>query len=149
MAAKKINLGIEFSGHAYFSNSIGSGKSYFDSGLRALAHFVNAVSALKKQGTKLSAWLDLQPEYFREPEQNFTVKDKKAAIARLKAFYKKDAARVSRLDGLSVEFKDWWFNVRPSNTEPLLRLNIEARSETTLKEKCGEVIKVIQRFSKR
>ena len=49
-----------------------------------------------------------------------------------------------RLDGLTVEYQDWWFNVRPSNTEALLRLNVEARSEDLLEEKTREVLSVIR-----
>ncbi len=53
--------------------------------------------------------------------------------------------RQDRTDGLTVEFEDWWFNVRPSNTEPLLRLNVEARTEELLKERTAEVLEVIRR----
>jgi phosphomannomutase len=52
--------------------------------------------------------------------------------------------RQDRLDGLTVEFDDWWFNVRPSNTEPLLRLNVEARTESLLREKTDEVLELIR-----
>ena len=145
MAAKKIELGAEFSGHIYFMNKIRGRTSYFDSGLRAFVHFVNAVSSLKLQDQKLSAWLDSLPKYFRVPEMNFAVKNKNGVIKKLERFYKKDAVRVSRLDGLTVEFYDWWFNVRPSNTESLLRLNVEAISPGVLKNKTGEILKLITR----
>ena len=55
------------------------------------------------------------------------------------------AGRQDRLDGLTVEFEDWWFNVRPSNTEPLLRLNVEARSDELLQEKTAELLGLIRR----
>ena len=52
--------------------------------------------------------------------------------------------RQDRLDGLTVQYDDWWFNVRPSNTEPLLRLNVEARSKELLEEKTSEVLSLIR-----
>jgi phosphomannomutase len=52
--------------------------------------------------------------------------------------------RQDRVDGLTVEFEDWWFNVRPSNTEPLLRLNVEARTEELLKERTAAVLELIR-----
>jgi phosphomannomutase len=53
--------------------------------------------------------------------------------------------RQDRLDGLTVEFEDWWFNVRPSNTEPLLRLNVEARTDALLQEKTAALLELIRR----
>ena len=75
----------------------------------------------------LSALVDpLRGRYAQAPEINVEVEDKAAALARVEAAF--PGAKVDRLDGLSIDLGDCWFNVRPSNTEPLLRLRLEARS---------------------
>ena len=60
-------------------------------------------------------------------------------------FKKQNPKKISKLDGISVEFNDWWFNVRPSNTEPLLRLNLEADSEKLMDEKKKELLGIMER----
>ncbi|MCA1727802.1 MAG: phosphomannomutase/phosphoglucomutase, partial [Actinobacteria bacterium] len=70
------------------------------------------------------------------------VRDQSEAVERIAARY--EDGRADRLDGLTVEFEDWWFNVRPSNTEPLLRLNVEARTDEVLREKTAEVLALIR-----
>jgi len=80
--------------------------------------------------------------YFDSGEINIEVKDKERAIKRVAQHY--PAERQDRMDGITVEFDDWWFNVRPSNTEPLLRVNVEANSEELLKEKTAEVLALIR-----
>lgn len=132
MAKKKIKFGMEFSGHLYFENDIRGELSYFDSGLRALMHMANAVVSLHSKNESLAAWIDALPKYFRMPEMNFTVKNKTALLEKLADAYKGEARRVTHLDGITAEFKDWWFNARVSNTEPLLRLNIEANGPEIL-----------------
>ncbi|TRZ81098.1 phosphomannomutase/phosphoglucomutase, partial [bacterium] len=64
-------------------------------------------------------------------------KNKKKIIQKLEEKYPK--GKISHLDGLTVEFDDWWFNVRPSNTEPLLRLNLEAKTEEAMKKRIKEI----------
>lgn len=76
-------------------------------------------------------------------EINFDVHDRDAALARIKVAYASRAHRVSELDGLLCEMGDWWFNVRPSNTEPVLRLNAEAYDGETLKQKISEISSLI------
>ncbi|MBU6500385.1 MAG: hypothetical protein KGJ89_00960 [Patescibacteria group bacterium] len=128
MKAKNIKLGVEFSGHIYFENKFGRNKSYFDSGIRAMVHFANAVGELNLAGQKLSSWLDSLPAYYRIKETNFVVKNKRGTVKTIENIYRRRTNRVSHLDGLTMEFQDWWFNIRESNTEPLLRLNIEAKT---------------------
>jgi phosphomannomutase len=70
------------------------------------------------------------------------VKDQDEAIERIARAYAD--GRQDRLDGLTVEYEDWWFNVRPSNTEPLLRLNVEAKTESLLEEKTRELLALIR-----
>ena len=75
--------------------------------------------------------------YHSSGEINFKVEDKKA---RMNEFAKKYSdGEIDYLDGVTIRFKDWWFNCRPSNTEPLLRLNVEARSAELLEEKFSEI----------
>ena len=81
--------------------------------------------------------------YFASGEINSTVSDTKKVIATLKEKYGK-LGREFELDGLSVEFSDWWFNVRASNTEPLCRLNLEAKTKSLMEQKRDEVLAVIR-----
>ena len=80
--------------------------------------------------------------YYASGEINTEVDDQQGMIARLAKSYAD--GRQDREDGLTVEFRDWWFNCRPSNTEPLLRLNLEARSEELKDEKVNEVLGAIK-----
>ena len=93
---------------------------------------------------KLSALLtSLRSRYFITGEINTPVADVPSKLAELEARFGA-SGRISHLDGLSVEFDDWHFNVRPSNTEPLLRLNLEARSEAEMNARLDEVLGVIR-----
>jgi phosphomannomutase len=82
--------------------------------------------------------------YFLTGEINNPVPDVALKLQELKERYAAEGGRISHLDGISVEFDDWHFNVRPSNTEPLLRLNLEALSEPLLEAKRNEVLDVIR-----
>jgi phosphomannomutase len=76
--------------------------------------------------------------YFRSGEINFHVKDQDAILAKVeKAFAGK--GELTRLDGLSVDFPDWWFNLRKSNTEPLLRINLEASTRELMETRLEEL----------
>lgn len=120
MVATGALFGAETSGHVYFKVS---GAYYTESAAWALAA---VLGLLARRGVPLSALVDpLRGRYAQAPEINLEAADKDAALARVEAAY--PGARVERLDGLSVDLGDCWFNVRPSNTEPLLRLRLEAR----------------------
>ena len=94
-------------------------------------------------GRKLSDVLGpLRERYHLSGEINSKVSDVAGALARLEERYK--SGRISRLDGLSVDYDDWHFNVRPSNTEPLLRLNLEAETPELMARKRDEVIGLIR-----
>lgn len=121
----------EQSGHYYFEHFFS-----LDSGILAAVEFINAVSELNMP---LSAWVDQLPPRWISEEINFRVADKAAALAKLKSVYASAAAKVSELDGLSLQFADWWCNVRASNTENFLRLNLEARSGELFKTKLSEI----------
>ena len=95
-----------------------------------------------RRGVALSELLAPFRRYAASGEINSRVQDQAAKIEELAERYAD--GRRDRLDGLTVEFDDWWFNVRASNTEPLLRLNVEAKTESLLKEKTDEVLDVIR-----
>jgi phosphomannomutase len=124
----------EHSGHYYFRENYRA-----DSGLIA---GVIVLERISKAGRPLSELLEPFRRYHSSGEINSVVRDQAATIERIAARYAD--GRHDRLDGLTVEYEDWWFNVRASNTEPLLRLNVEARNEELLEEKTAELLNVIQ-----
>ncbi len=134
------DFAAEYSGHYYFaSRSFGEGKFYFDSGILTAIETINAVSKLPY---KFSDFIDLLPQYYRSGELNFRIANKEKLIEMIEKKYKA-GAKISKLDGLTMEFPDWWFNLRPSNTEPLVRLNIEAQSKKLLNQKIKEFKKFL------
>jgi phosphomannomutase len=134
MAETGAIFGGEHSGHYYFRENYGA-----DSGLIAA---VVCLSELSDSGETLSALLAPFRRYAASGEINSRVSDQQAKIEELAKRFAD--GHEDRLDGLTVEFEDWWFNVRASNTEPLLRLNVEARTEPLLREKTAEVLDVIR-----
>ena len=135
MAETEAVFGGEHSGHYYFRDNYRA-----DSGLIAA---VVVLERLSRSDGPLSEMLAPFRRYHASGEINSTVGDKEAALERLDAAFAE--GRRDRTDGLTVEFEDWWFNVRPSNTEPLLRLNVEAKSEELLTEKTAAVLDIIRR----
>ena len=136
MREKKASLGLEHSGHYYFKNFF-----YCDSGIFAAIQVINFVSGLKDG---LGDWLDSLPKYYRSGELNFEVEDKEKNLEKTEKFFKKSAKKIIKMDGLTMEFSGYWFNLRPSNTENLLRFNIEARNNKVLNEKIKEIKKCLQ-----
>ena len=125
----------EVSGHYYFRDF-----SQADSGV---VPFLLMLELISKRGRPLSEILaPLRARYFITGEINTPVPDVALKLQELKERYAD--GRVSHLDGISVDFDDWHFNVRPSNTEPLLRLNLEAMSELLMEQKRDEVLEVIR-----
>jgi phosphomannomutase len=126
----------EVSGHYYFREF-----SQADTGV---VPFLLMLERISKGGKKLSELLrPFRERYFITGELNTPVADVPAKLAELEQRFGAEGT-VSHLDGLSVEAADWHFNVRPSNTEPLLRLNLEARSEESMERKRDEVLAVIR-----
>lgn len=124
----------ELSGHYYFR------RNYFtESSSMATICIANILSASDQP---LSALIKPIKRYFASGEINFKVQDAKAVIERLKARY--GNGKVFFLDGLSVEFSDWWFNVRASNTEPLVRLNLEAKTQPLMETMRDEIVAQIK-----
>jgi phosphomannomutase len=134
MAETGAIFGGEHSGHYYFRDNYRA-----DSGLIAA---VVAMGELSKSGRPLSELLAPLRRYSATGEINSVVDDQQARIEAIAARYAD--GRQDRLDGLTVEFDDWWFNVRPSNTEPLLRLNAEARTPQLMADKSAEVLELIR-----
>jgi len=124
-------FGGELSGHFYYRDNF-----YADSGLITLVHVLNIVS---EADVPISELVKPLRRYYSSGETNFRVDDKQAKMDELAAKY--SDGRIDHLDGVSVMYKDWWFNCRPSNTEPLLRLNVEAKSKALLEEKLAEIEK--------
>ncbi len=149
MRRKKINFGSEISGHYYFSWRFGKTLAYYDSGIRGAIEMINRVSALKKSEQPLSGFLGSLPKYYHSGEINLKIRNQKFVLAAVENFYKKSAGKIYRLDGLSADFDspegEWRFNIRPSNTEPYLRLNVEASAKKLLEKKQKQIIDIIKR----
>jgi len=130
---KKINalFACEHSAHYYFKHNFNA-----DSGIIASLIVSEIISKKNKPLSKLLKEFEV---YFKIEETNFEVKDKEKKLKEIKDYYKDKNAKIMEMDGVSVEFDDYWFNVRPSNTEPLLRLNLEAVSKKVMEEKKDEV----------
>ena len=122
-------FGGELSGHFYYRDNY-----YADSGLITFVHMLNIVSQTR---SNVSSLINPLRRYFTSGEVNFQIEDKKGKMDELAKRYRD--GQVDSLDGVTVSYKDWWFNCRPSNTEPLLRLTIEAKTEKLLKEKLSEI----------
>ncbi|MDP9300541.1 MAG: phosphomannomutase/phosphoglucomutase [Actinomycetota bacterium] len=134
MAETGAIFGGEHSGHYYFRKNYRA-----DSGLIAA---VVALGELSSAGEPLSDVLAPFRKYFDSGEINSRVDDPKAKIEQIAGALAD--GRQDRLDGLTVEYPDWWFNVRPSNTEPLLRLNVEATTAELLARKTAMVLDLIR-----
>jgi phosphomannomutase len=129
-------FGGEVSGHYYFKEF-----SQADSGV---VPFLLMLELISKRGRKLSEILrPLRERYFLTGELNTPVPDVAQKLEELQQRFA-DEGRISHLDGVSVDADEWHMNVRPSNTEPLLRLNLEARSRDLMERKRDEVLAVIR-----
>ncbi len=139
MRARGAQFGGELSGHFYFAENF-----VCDSGVIAM---VSALNLLARETQPFSALVSGLRRYHSTGEINFHVADKAAAIAGLKSKYA--SGRQDELDGITVEFGDlgdsewWWFNVRASNTEPLLRLNLEASSAALRDRRRDEIVALL------
>ncbi len=127
-------FGGEISGHYYFRENF-----YSESGLIALLVMLKILS---QSDQPLSQLVSSLTRYFRTPEINIEIEDRSAAIKKLEDKYQD--GKIDHLDGLTVEHEDWWFNARPSNTEPLLRVVVEAKTRELMEEKREEILKAIK-----
>jgi phosphomannomutase len=122
-------FGGELSGHFYYRDNY-----YADSALITLVHMLNIID---NASAPVSELIKPLRRFHSSGEINFTVEDKQAKMNELARRY--NDAEIDHLDGVTIQYKTWWFNCRPSNTEPLLRLNVEAKSKKLFKEKLAEV----------
>ncbi|WP_458244113.1 phosphomannomutase/phosphoglucomutase [Streptomyces sp. MAI_2237] len=137
MATSGAIFGGEHSAHYYFKDFWNA-----DTGMLAALH---VLAALGGQDGPLSALVAEYDRYVGSGEINSTVADQADRVAAIKAAYTgREDITLDELDGLTVTSTDWWFNVRPSNTEPLLRLNAEARDEATMTKVRDEALAIIR-----
>ncbi|WP_167152927.1 phosphomannomutase/phosphoglucomutase [Streptomyces sp. MBT27] len=137
MAATGAIFGGEHSAHYYFADFWNA-----DTGMLAALHVLAALGG--QEGT-LSALVAQYDRYAGSGEINSTVDDQVARAAAVRAAYEgRDGLTLDELDGLTVTAQDWWFNLRASNTEPLLRLNVEARDEATMAKVRDEVLALVR-----
>ena len=138
MAESDAIFGGEHSGHFYFRDFWRA-----DSGMLAALHVLAALAATDRPLSELLAEFS---RYVATGEINSTVADQAAVVAEIEQEYgARDGVTLDHLDGLTVLHQDWWFNVRASNTEPLLRLNAEAGDQATLDALRDDVLALIRR----
>jgi len=142
---KEVNgiYGGELAGHYYFKDF------YFsDSGLLAALLVLNIVSEAKLNGETFSDLMNEISAYANTGEVNFKIEGKQAAMDAVVSYFNENEPPEKFLDfdGYRLEFPDWWFNIRPSNTEPYLRFLAEAKSEKLLKEKTELIYKILKQF---
>jgi phosphomannomutase len=127
-------FGGEISGHFFFRDFY-----YADSGLAAMVTGLDFLSNQPKPLSELVREIDI---YAHDAEVNSTVADIPATLAALKGKYAN--GQIDQADGLTVEYADWWFNARPSNTEPVLRLTVEAKTVELMEQRRAELLAIIR-----
>ena len=139
------SFGGEFAGHYYFRDFF-----YSDSAIIASQVLLHVFSDMKRKGISVSQLINQIKQYANSGEINFTIERKKEAMEAVKEHFcaSEMPTKVMDFDGYRIEFADWWFNIRPSNTEPYLRLLMEARTEAMLQEKLAEMKEVLKAFMK-
>lgn len=134
MRANDAVFGGEHSGHFYFRDNW-----YADSGIIAA---LTVIELLSVEDVSISRALQPLDRYVRSGEINSEVADQQTVLERLEMTY--SDAELDRLDGLTIPYPDWWCNVRASNTQPLLRLNVEALNHELLTAKIDELLSIIR-----
>jgi phosphomannomutase len=136
MAETKAVFGGEHSGHYYFADNYRA-----DSGIIAA---MVVLGVLGRSDQPLSALLAPYRRYADSGEINTEVPEPKATVEAVAERVAATGATIDRLDGLTVEYPDWWYNIRPSNTEPLLRLNLEASDDASCRAHTDEVLALVR-----
>lgn len=133
--------GGELAGHYYFKDFF-----YSDSGLLSSLIVLRIVSALKRQGRTFSEQIAEIAGYCNSGEINFRLADKRGAMQAVCAHFTALETPLKRMDfdGFRLEFADWWFNIRPSNTEPYLRFICEARTEALLQDRVAQTCRLLE-----
>jgi phosphomannomutase len=137
MRTNNAAFGGEHSGHFYFRDN------YFaDSGIIAMLTVAELVA--RQEGPLSDLLVPIDP-YVRSGEINSEVQDQEATLQKVEDHYaQRGDPKIDYLDGLTVDYGDWWFNLRPSNTEPLLRLNVEARDHGTLERERDALLELVR-----
>ena len=132
--------GGELAGHYYFRDFF-----YSDSGLLAAILILNVVAKMKAQGVSLSQLISRIEKYKNSGEINFRIEDKLGAMNAVRDYFMQTEQSTAYMDfdGYRVEFPQWWFNIRPSNTEPYLRFLCEATTQELLDEKVAKVREIL------
>ncbi|MBO8452113.1 MAG: phosphomannomutase/phosphoglucomutase [Bacteroidetes bacterium] len=145
-AARKLReldgvYGGELAGHYYFRDFF-----YSDSGLLASLLILNVIAKKKSEGISLSRLIDTIAGYFNSGEINFRVEDKAGAMDAVRDMFMSNEKSTAYMDfdGYRVEFPKWWFNIRPSNTEPYLRFICEAVTDDLLRQKVDAVRRLLE-----
>ena len=135
--------GGELAGHYYFRDFF-----YSDSGIMASLIVLGIAAGLKRQGRTISEAIAAISRYANSGEINFKIEQKQQAMDAVRDYFTQteQATASYDFDGYRVEFADWWFNIRPSNTEPYLRLLAEAKTEQMLSEKLDKIKAIIGQF---
>ncbi len=135
--------GGELAGHYYFRDFF-----YSDSGIMAALIILGVLSDLKRKGISVSEVISNIAKYQNSGEINFVIEKKKEAMDFVRDHFMKTEEYLAYFDfdGYRVEFKDWWFNIRPSNTEPYLRFLAEASSKELLDQKVSKVKELLKNF---
>jgi phosphomannomutase len=141
MIAEGAVFGAETSGHVYFKVT---DSYYTESAAYALVVLLKLLHKRRKPLSELLA--PLRERYYQSGEINIEIADKERVMKELERHYGATGGTISKLDGVSVEFPDYWFNVRPSNTEPLIRLRLEAVSRQVAEQKTEEILEFLKRF---
>ncbi len=134
-------IGGEFSGHVMFRENYN-----IDDGLFCSVKFLNLVSKAKKTSQKLSHLIKPLNKYFQTPEINITVQDnekKELILKKIKEYYSQKGFDIVELDGVSVLAEKFWFNIRKSNTEPIIRIRAEADSSKLLQKTKKELLSFV------
>ena len=136
-------FGGELAGHYYFKDFY-----YSDSGMLASILSINLFAKFKREGLSASAVVGRICKYQNSGEINFRIAEKQKAMDTVKDYFFAQASPTLFLDfdGYRVEYPDWWFNIRPSNTEPYLRLLVEAKTAALLAEKTETIQKLLSTF---
>lgn len=136
--------GGELAGHYYFRDFY-----YSDSGLLAALIVLNIVKKYNTEGISFSELMNRISSYANTGEVNFVIEEKQKAMDAVLAYFNDSEPPVKffDFDGYRLEFKDWWFNIRPSNTEPYLRFLAEAKSDELLSEKKVLIYSILEKYS--
>jgi phosphomannomutase len=139
-------FGGELAGHYYFRDF-----NFSDSGMLTTLIVLKILKKLKEKGQNISDLINEISKYHNSGELNYTVEQKEEAMKKIKEHFSstEEVLGFHDFDGYRIEFKDWWFNIRPSNTEPYLRLLVEATTKAKLKEKTDEISQLLSDFIKK